>query len=384
MDFRNKLLIILSSTSFVSISQIGYAATDIISKDQFQSKLIAPLSLQFSGQLRPQWGDQEGSQPGYYRNGHDAGSRVRLHSEYELNPETKLLGHWEEGISVPKILGMDNHYSPTEKSHFTREAYLGVENDQFGKLTYGRQFGLYYSVVGIKSDYWDNTGNATATGNGVDGTYDGSNRPTKSLMYVNSFGDLKLYSNYLFSEDPVAVAGGFNYKRNSGAGIGFDYKLPKDTTLSLAYSRTDATIQNPVDQDSKNSKQEVFGSALNYSANNLYSVVTASYYKDFVPSKEQFNMDNFFTGHGYGLEFFTGYKFNLDKPLLQYIQPYFAADTLSLSGHQDSKDYREHHQYIGFETGFNDKLKVLTEYTFGHSSDNSEKDIMWVTFFYSF
>lgn len=381
MVFRNKFLVILSSVGFITISQMSHAVIDIISKDQFQSELLDPLSVQFSGSLRAQVGYQEGTEPSYYRNGHDAGSRVRLNLEYALNPETKLLGYWEEGLSIPKVLGMDRHQTPTDQHHYTRQSYLGVESDLFGTLTYGHQLGLYYNVIGSKSDFWNNTGNATATGNGVDSSADGTSRPTKSLLYVKEFGDLKLYGSYLFSEDPVSADDDFNYKRNNGVGIGIDYKLPKDTTLSLSYSHNDASIIDNVNQNSKKFNQEIFGSALSYSANNWYSAVTASYYKHFAPSKEQHNIVNFFTSHGYGLEFFTGYKFNFDKPLLQYIQPYFAADTLSLNGDQN---YREHHQYIGFETGVNDKVKVLTEYTFAQSSDDSEKDVTWITLFYSF
>nr|WP_174506391.1 porin [Acinetobacter sp. Marseille-Q1620] len=362
-------------------STLAHAEIDVISKDQFKNQYLSPLSFQFGGQLRPQWIHNMGDEPGYYRDGHDGLSRLRFTTNYELSEQTKLLGYYELGINVPKILDMDGHYKEGAKRTVRRLAYVGVENSQYGTLTYGQQYGLYYAMIGLKSDVWDNDGHAGATAIGVNGHYDGANRAKNSLMYTNTFGKYKLYVNYLFPERAIDVDSEHDYRRKHGEGIGLDYNLNKKTTLSLAYSSTNAKMGDSLG-NKKNYHQNILGSAITFTPHNWYLVGTASYYNDFVPATENRHINHYFVGDGYGLEGFAGYTFKLDKPFLKSMQPFIAADRLNLNA--SDHDYHANHQYVGLSTNLGHGVKVIAEHTFAQTTDDAEKDSTWLTFFISF
>ncbi|MEB3767936.1 porin [Acinetobacter sp. MD2] len=365
----------------ITLNSQTHAEFDLVKKNQFDSPILAPLHLQFGGQIRPQWVDYMGPEAGYLKNGHDGLSRFRFTANYDLSSDTALIGYYERGINVPKFLGWQNHYNENSNTTYEREAYIGIKNNQFGTLTYGRQFGMYYSVIGMKSDVWDNDGHAGAMGNGINGTYDGANRPTRSLMYTKSFDTTKLYANYLFSEHSIAVSGDNEYRRNNGYGLGADYQINKNTTASLTYSRTNADLYHSLSQESKAYHQDIIGSALTYETDDWYVVGTASYYHDFIPRRNSTVYNDYFAGDGYGLEGFMGYTFHLNQPYLKSIQPYVAVDSLRLQG---SENFRSNHQNIGMSFAINKKFKIMAEHTFASTSDNSEQDSNWLTMFINF
>ncbi|TCM60250.1 putative porin [Acinetobacter calcoaceticus] len=371
-------------TCALLIAPIGHTEIDLIAKNQLDSPLLSPLSVQFGGQLRPQWVHNVGDEPSYYKNGHDGLSRLRLTINYDVSPETKVVGYYERGINPFKILGMDNHYSPQSPSSSERQSYISIENKTYGTLTYGHQFGLYYSVIGMKSDVWDNDAHAGATAIGAHTNYDGANRPKNSLMYSKDFDHFKLYANVLFPEKAKVLSDQHIYKRQNGAGIGLDYKPSKTLTYSAAFSTTKAQIKSEQHQattEANDYQQNIFGTAVTYQPNQWYLVATASYYNDFVPVVNNPTVQHYFVGDGYGLEAFAGYTFKFDLPYLKSIQPYIAVDSLRL---KSAENFRANHQYVGFSTSFNKNLKIMTEHTFASTSDKSEKDSTWITMFISF
>lgn len=369
---------ILISTS--AIFNIVHAEKDIIKNGQFESELLAPFSLKFGGQIRPEWTFKSGGEQPYEHNVHDGSSRLRLTTNYDVTPETKLLGYYELGINVPKILGWEDHYAPNAKSHQQRQAYIGIEDKIWGKLTYGQQFGLQYTVIGSKSDVWDNDGMTSASAVGINSIYDGGGRAKSSLMYSKGTDKFKIYANLLLPESAISTAiDDVYYKRQNGAGLGFDYKLDQNITLSAAYSTTRAKLYKSSSE--KQVTQNIFGSALTIKPKNWYAVATASYYQDYVPAVKNQTMQNYFVGDGYGLEGFIGYSFKFDRPLFKEFQPYIAADTLRLKSDQQSY---VNHQFVGLATQVSKNLRVYTEYTFVDGTDKSLKDITYITMFYSF
>ena len=377
-----KLLKYIPTLILFTQSHLSHAEFDLISKNQFDPPSLAPLSLEFGGQLRPQWVHNVGPEPSYYKNGHDGASRVRLTAKYALSPETELKGYYEHGLNVPKLLGMNGHFDPAAKSNQRRQAYISIANKRYGTLSYGQQFGLYYSVIGSKSDVWDNDALVSATTTGVNGHYDGANRAKNSLMYTKEIDKFKIYANYLFSEKAIPTGGKYEYKRRNGGGLGLDYAATADLTYSLAASTTKADVTLQQDPNHIHDyQQNVVGSAITFKPNDWYLVTTASYYHDFVPAMKYKSADHFFAGDGYGLEAFAGYTFKLDLPYLKSIQPYVAVDTLQLKSEQN---FRSNHQYIGFNTEINKKLKIMTEHTFASNSNHDEQDSTWVTMFLSF
>lgn len=362
------------------LSASAQAEITVLEKNKQSDALLAPLSVKVGGSIRPEWIFNNGPEPGYYKNGHDGGTRFRFSTDYALSQDTSIIGYYELGVDLAHAMSWDGHYNEDSNRDKQRQLYAGFKDDRYGTFTYGHQYGIYYSVVGIKSDVWDNDGHAGATGIGVNGDYDGANRPKNSLKYTNDFGPVTLYANYLLPEDETAAGGGLDYRRNNGAGIGADYKITKDLVFSAAYSANNASIKETPDNE-KDYHQEISGTALTWQPNNWYIVGTASYYKNFVPSTHEQSVERYFAGSGYGVEGFVGYTFNIDKPFLKSIQPYVAADSLQLKG---DEDYHQNNVYLGAGTTIGHGLSVYVERTLATSTNNEEPDSTWVTVFYDF
>lgn len=363
-----------AATAFPALAEIT-----ILDKNSQSNALLAPLSVKVGGSIRPEWIRTNGKEPSpYNRRGHDGGSRVRFSTDYSLAPHTSIIGYYELGFDVPHILGLKGNYNREGQRDHQRQLYAGIKDDRYGTLTYGHQYGIYYSVVGAKSDMWDNDGHAGATGIGFNGNYDGANKPKNSILYKNTFGLATVYANYLLPEDEKADGAGNYYRRNRGGGLGLDYQLTKTLVWSAAYSSTTATVKNSTDQQSW--QQQISGTALTWQPGNWYLVGTASYYKDFVPSTRTQTVDHYFAGSGYGLEAFGGYTFNFDKPFLKSIQPYLALDSLRLQGNEN---YHANHVYIGAGTTIGYGLSFYLERTIASTTDN-EADATWLTVFYNF
>lgn len=376
---KYKNLALSGSLVAAVIATPSHAEITILDKNAQSNSLLAPLSLQFGGSIRPEWLLTNGKDPNKYgKRGHDGGSRIRFRADYTLTDHTSLIGYYEWGINVAHILGMKGNYDPDSDRDIQRQLYAGIKDDRYGTLTYGHQFGIYYSVVGIKSDVWDNDGHAGATGIGFNGNYDGSNRAKNSIMYKNSFGPVTLSANYLLPQDEKDDGTGIAYRRNHGAGLGIDYTILPTLSWATAYSATQATMK----QGSTNStvQQQISGTALTWQPGNWYLVSTASYYKNFVPSTKHHAVNRYFAGSGYGLEGFVGYTFNIDKTYLNSIQPYVAVDSLRL---KSDEDYHANHTYIGASTGFGHGISVSLERTIASTTDD-EADTTWLTVFYNF
>ncbi|KAA8728126.1 MAG: porin [Ewingella americana] len=362
------------------LSASAQAEITVLEKNKQSDALLAPLSVKVGGSIRPEWIFNNGPEPGYYKNGHDGGTRFRFSTDYALSQDTSIIGYYELGVDLAHALSWDDHYNEDGRRDKQRQLYAGIKDDRYGTFTYGHQYGIYYSVVGIKSDVWDNDGHAGATGIGVNGDFDGANKPKNSLKYTNDFGPVTLYANYLLPEDQTTAGGNLDYRRNNGAGIGADYKITKDLVFSAAYSANNATIKETPENE-KDYHQEISGTALTWQPNNWYIVGTASYYKNFVPSTHEQSVDRYFAGSGYGVEGFVGYTFNIDQPFLKSIQPYVAADSLQLKG---DEDYHQNNVYFGAGTVIGHGLSVYVERTLATSTNNEVPDSTWVTVFYDF
>lgn len=360
------------------LTPMAQAEITVLEKNPHSYKLLAPLSLTVGGSIRPEWIFNQGTEPGYYSRGHDGGTRFRFGADYQLAPHTSLIGHYEWGVDLPHALHLHKFYDENGDRDKQRKLFGGIKDDRYGTLTFGHQFGVYYSVVGMKSDVWGNDGHAQGTGLGINGDYDGGNRPKRSLMYTNDFGPLTLTTNYLLPEDELHL-NGLSYRRKNGTGLGIDYRLTPALTLSAAWSYTSAEMKNDAGQH-KNYHQQLSGTALTWQPGNWYLVATASYYKDYVPDERRPALANYFTGSGYGVEGFAGYTFNFNKPLLASIQPYVAWDSLQL---KTQPVWHANHVYIGAMTDFGHGVSVALEQTLAFTSDR-ETNSTWMTWFIAF
>ncbi|WNJ82183.1 porin (plasmid) [Cedecea neteri] len=369
---------IIGGAVLLAVSVSSQAEITVLEKNAQSNALLAPLSLKVGGSIRPEWIFNNGPEPGYYKNGHDGGTRFRFGADYKLAENTSFIGFYEWGVDLAHALEWDGHYNERGLRDRQRQAYAGFKDDRYGTITYGHQRGAYFSTIAIKSDVWDNDGLVNGAGVGVGGDFDGSNRPKRSIKYSNDFGPVKLTADYLLPADETHLGDNIDYRRTNGGGIGLDYSLTKDLVWSAAYSRTNAVLKDDVNQ--KEYHQQLSGTALTWQPNNWYIVGTASYYKDFVPSRRDSSVNHYFAGSGYGVEGFIGYTFNIDKPFLQSVQPYIAADSLQLKGNED---FEANHVYLGAGTTIGYGLSVYVERTLANTSDN-EQDSTWITIFYDF
>lgn len=377
---KKKAFGLLMGGAAVSVlPQIADAEVTIINKNTIDNSLLAPLSVQVGGSIRASLKYLNGPEPDFYKNGHDGGSRFRIGSDYALSDDTSIVGYLEEGVDLAHVLELDGHYSASAGRKKQRQLYTGIKSGRFGTLTFGQQQGIYYSVIGAKSDVWLNDGHAGATIIGVNGDYDGANRPQRSVKYTKSIGAFNVYANYLLPVDEKYLSSGMKYRRNNGGGLGLDYNITPNLTLSAAYSLTDATIKNSQSQE-RTYHQQISGMALSWKKDGWYLAGTASYYKDFVPNKTGLTYNDYFYGDGYGVEGFVGYKFKFDQPMLKFIQPYLAADSLQL---KNDVNYHANHVYFGVGADFGHGVWLYAERTLSATTDKAQ-DATWITLFYNF
>ncbi len=372
---------IISGVILSVLSASAQAEITILDKDKQSDSLLAPLSLQVGGSIRPEWIFQNTENKTHGdSSGHDGGTRFRFTGNYTLTDHTSVIAYYELGVNTYHLLGIKSGYDQGTNLLAKRQLYYGFQDDRYGKLTFGQQYGVYYSIVGIKSDQWDNDAHAAAEGVGVSANYDGTYAARKSIQYENTWGPIRLVANYLLPDTELNLGNNLHYRRNGGGGAGIDYTLTKTLTWSTAYSYNRAKIINSSPYDDKQYHQKIAGTAMTWLPGNWYLVTTANYYDHFVPSHHnEINEDNYFAGSGYGVEAFAGYTFTLNKPLLKSIQPYVAADSLKLEGNEH---YSQHNQYLGAYAVFGHGFSVYLERTLAHGPD--ETDSTWMTFYYDF
>lgn len=376
-----KAPILISGVILTVISASAQAEITILDKNNQSDSLLAPLSLQVGGSIRPEWIFQNTKNKTHGdSSGHDDETRYRFTGNYALTDHTSVIGYYELGVNMYHLLGISSGYDKGTNLLEKRQLFYGLQDDRYGKLTFGQQYGVYYSIVGIKSDMWDNDAHAAAEGVGVSANYDGSYAARKSIQYENTFGPIRLVANYLLPDTETSLGNNLHYRRDGGGGAGIDYAITPKLTWSAAYSFTNAKIIDSSNYDQKQYHQQLSGTALTWQPGDWYLVSTANYYNNFVPSHHSdVNQDDYFAGSGYGLEMFAAYTFNFNLPLLKSIQPYIAADSLKLKGNQD---YSSHNQYLGTVVTFGHGFSVYLERTLAHAPD--ETDATWMTLYYDF
>lgn len=352
------------------------ADVELLKKNTFHDPFLAPLSLTVSGSVRPEFIWNRGPDN---HGGHDGGSRFRFAADYLLRPGTSLIGFYSLGLDTAHALGLKHHYDHQDDWSRQRKLYGGIQDDRFGTLTFGHQYGVYYDTIGVKSDVWDNDGFAGPNGSGLDKNIDGGDRPRNSLKYTNTFADFTLYADWLLPQDDIVLDNHQYYRRKHGAGLGLDYQAGKDLVLSASWNQTSAVVKESGGQQ-RGYRQQFSGVAATWQPGNWYLVSTASWTHNFVPAKKRQETNHYFAGSGYGLEMFAGYTIPVNRFLLKSVQPYVAADTLRLRG---SGDYHANHEYLGVMTQMAYGFSVYLEHTFTSTSDN-DPDQTWLSIYYDF
>ncbi|WP_456268214.1 porin [Kushneria sp. AK178] len=112
------------------------------------------------------------------------GSRVRLIHEHNFEAGWSSILRTEWGFNPWFETGSDEHYK--------RLQYAGLSNSQYGTILIGKQYSLWYDMVGVWTDwFWINGAAAQGSfsGRNSDGGFEGNGRPDRAISYQNSWGD---------------------------------------------------------------------------------------------------------------------------------------------------------------------------------------------------
>lgn len=370
-------------TGSLALAQAGAARAEVnlVSPDETPRGPLDRVEVQVGGSIRAQYyNEMGGSDDGSYRHrGYDGGTRFRLHVNYHVSDDLKLLSFAELGVNTARVMGWHDHYNRDSDDSATnrRQVYFGFDSGRYGRLTLGKQNSVYYDTVGVRTDLWDHDMLAQAPGVGVSGDHDGSYRVRRSLKYLYPMGDFTFYLGWLFPDESLHLADHVDYQRHHGGSVGMDWEFAPDWLLSAAYSNVKADTRD--DSDRNTWHQQITGSALTWTPGPWYVSVGGGYYTDFVPGDE-LRPDRYFAGDAYGVEYVARYTIPVDADWLVNLQPYVAGDRLSQQG---SHDYQSNHQVVGLVTQFPWKLRLDIEHTFANTSDH-EPDVTLARLRYDF
>ncbi|GIU04983.1 porin [Shewanella sp. c952] len=169
-------------------------------------------------------------------------SRIGFRFDRKEKNGWRSFAHTEWGINM---VTSDDSLSYTggqlgaEKSSdflFNRLGYVGLANEKWGSLTFGKQWGAYYDVAYTTDVLNVYTGYSVGAYTFGDGGLTGAGRADSAFIYRNSFGNLSFALQYaakqngdvaLYDKDGIAV--------NDGSHISFDTSYG----ASLTYHFTD-------------------------------------------------------------------------------------------------------------------------------------------------
>ncbi|PTX41456.1 putative porin [Christiangramia gaetbulicola] len=142
------------------------------------------------------------------------------------------------------FLAIDN--SQENQVFGNRLGFLGADFGKYGIISVGKQWSVYYDITGYtdKFNVFGGKGSATYVANS-DGGETGTGRASQSLIYRNSFGNLKIGGQLQFRTT-------LNDHLFDGYGFSAQYELLKGLKLGGAYNRTllaDLVIDNFLGMD---------------------------------------------------------------------------------------------------------------------------------------
>jgi predicted porin len=387
---------------FACTSFASHAEVTLLKQDPKPNDPLSRLNFEVGGSIRPEFLNGMGNKDkgSYKNNGFDSGTRFRFTAKYYLFDDVQWLTMYDLGADMYHLLDSKDHdhyatpsSTTTTSGHptYMRQLFTGFTSQQYGTLTYGKQYGVYYDVIGAKTDVWDDDMLAQASGNGINGDFDGSYRSRNQFLYKKTVDAVDVYASYFLPDRDVIVGnnstntGDDLYKRHEGGALAADYHITPTLTWGTAYQYVRAEMKDTAQHDSKYYDQQLFGTGLSWKPDNWTLSTTFGWYKNFMTlnkyvSKPIPSIGNYFAGNAYGIEYYAGYKFPINNVAIKYIQPYFMGDHLK---YVDGTTYQRSDNGLGVTFQFNYGIRVDFEHMITNDTiDTSSLNL--VRFFYDF
>lgn len=314
------------------VAEVELVNKDHIFNDHDNFKLTSHGSLRLQA-LNFDHYDASNEGQKYRRNGYSAGSRIYLDADYKINDDLNLISGYQNFINPAKILGWDGHYVEQDEKIRTEQLYFGLSSKQYGTLKFGKQYSVYYDVVGSKTNLWDYDTIGQAQTWSPFAYVDGTQAARKMLRYEKKNKYADLYAAYLFEDESLP------YKRKSGEELAIDVHLNKELSWATSWKHNRASLQ--YDDEQHDFSQQVLATALFYFDGKWLAGAGAGWYKNTLPNYSAFDLPTaqqakqYLNSKAYGVEYYLGYNFQIAHHGLQSIRPYVMGNYLKYTQGDD-------------------------------------------------
>ncbi|MGL5605799.1 MAG: porin, partial [Plesiomonas sp.] len=212
-----------------------------------------------------------------YQRGDQSYARLGLKGTTQINNNLQGFGHVEYNLAT----NQDSNFNGPSQ---LRLAYVGLKDDRYGSISYGRNWGVSYDVTGytdVLPEWGEDTQGympeATNNYSGSAPTLFGNGRSDGVLQYRNNWDNFNLALQLLAPNDSYdGDSSNHNYSRmvenGTGYGIAMSYDLDMGVTLGATYNnarKSDWQKENIAND--KNAQLWSLGAK--YDANNVYAAI---------------------------------------------------------------------------------------------------------------
>lgn len=368
----NKLFLslglILSTSTFAAITLIDQK---YIFNDQDQFKLTTSGSIRLQS-LNFDHYDLSNENQKYRRDGYSSNSRIYANAEYAVNDRLHMIAGYQNYINIPKMLDWDGHYRSSDENINTEQAYIGINDEKYGTLKFGKIYSIYYDVVGSKTDVWNYSTLAQPQTWSPAAYTDGTQAAHKTIRYERKTNNLDVYASYLF-EDTTSIADtSLQYERKAGAEFAVDMHLNKNLSWATSWKYNEASLQeSTLEHDLK---QQIWASSLFYFDEKWMLALGAGWYKNFVPNFDAYNYTSplkaqlLLDTEAYGIEFYAGQHFKIEQYGVKFIQPYIMGNQLKYTS---GTDFMRRDLGVGVAARFNHSIGFDYERLYTHDTFNT-------------
>lgn len=257
----------------------------------------------------------------------DGFSRFVLDLSHQIKYDWQAIAKLEWGVQISntddKIIVNHNGLTstgPTSDSIWLRQGFVGVEHEQYGRFTLGKQWGVSYDV-GSVTDWFEIFGaEAQGTYNfGTDGGFSGSGRAEQALQYKLNYKNFSFGMQYLASEDQLHTSGenGEEFSAilnfNNAYAFSFIYQAPFEIGLGLAYNKAKLSL-SANGQMSRQFDDELITAHITYRNYGSTGLHVAFVYTDM--TNHDINDVGQLMNKATGLELYSAYRFDNDISLI--------------------------------------------------------------------